>query len=207
MAARRRSQRVVGVAAVAPRGYCIPRAFSARPAMQRSKSARFFSLSDEESVDPRVLVYDSSTVYSVHAEPRTRVKQAAVVAASSRSSRAESDIFCRIARAVSVPRSPRRARLSSALSSKLGPIAMTSPVAFICVPSVRSGVAEFIERPFREFDDDVVERRLEAGAGLAGDVVFDLVERVAERDLRRDLGDRVAGRLARRAPRNATRAG
>ena len=54
---------------------------------------------------------------------------------------------------------------------------------------------EFVKRPLGEFHDDVVERRLKAGAGLAGDVVSDLVERVSEGDLGRDLCDRVAGRL------------
>ena len=54
---------------------------------------------------------------------------------------------------------------------------------------------ELVERPLGEFHDDVVQRRLKAGAGLAGDVVLDLIERVSEGDLRRDLCDRVAGRL------------
>ena len=54
---------------------------------------------------------------------------------------------------------------------------------------------ELVERPFRELDDDVVDRRLEARAGLARDVVAYLVERVAEGYLGRDLGYRVAGRL------------
>ena len=47
----------------------------------------------------------------------------------------------------------------------------------------------------RELDDTVVEGRLEAGFGLAGDGVRDLVQSVADRDLGRNLCDRVAGRL------------
>ena len=54
---------------------------------------------------------------------------------------------------------------------------------------------KLVKRPLGELHDDVVQRGLEAGAGLAGDVVLDLIERVAEGDLRRDLRDRVAGRL------------
>ena len=65
---------------------------------------------------------------------------------------------------------------------------------------------ELVKRPLGELHDDVVERRLKAGAGLAGDVVLDLIERVAEGDLRRDLCDRVAGRL-RRERRRARHAG
>ena len=56
---------------------------------------------------------------------------------------------------------------------------------------------ELVERPLGEFHDDVVERRLKAGAGLAGDVILNFIERIAEGDLRRDLCDRVAGRLRR----------
>ena len=54
---------------------------------------------------------------------------------------------------------------------------------------------ELVKRPLGELHDDVVERRLKAGAGLAGDVILNFIERVAEGDLRRDLCDRVAGRL------------
>ena len=56
-------------------------------------------------------------------------------------------------------------------------------------------VDELVERPARELDDTVVEGRLEAGLGLAGDGVRDLVQTVADRDLCRYLCDRVAGRL------------
>ena len=65
---------------------------------------------------------------------------------------------------------------------------------------------KLVKRPLGELDDDVVQRGLEAGAGLAGDVVLDLIERVAEGDLRRDLCDWVAGRL-RRERRRARHAG
>ncbi len=54
---------------------------------------------------------------------------------------------------------------------------------------------EFVERKTRELDDAVVERRLEARVGLAGDGVFDLVQRIAEGNLGCDLCDRIAGCL------------
>ena len=57
------------------------------------------------------------------------------------------------------------------------------------------GVDELIEGPLRVLDHDVVQRRLEAGTGLTGNVVGDLVQRVADGDLRRHLGDGVAGGL------------
>ena len=57
------------------------------------------------------------------------------------------------------------------------------------------GARELLEREARELDDDVVERRLEAGRRRLRQVVRDLVERVADRELRGDLRDRVAGRL------------
>ena len=56
-------------------------------------------------------------------------------------------------------------------------------------------VRELVEGPLRELDDDVVEGRLEAGTGLARDVVFDLIEVVPEGDLGRDLRDGVTGGL------------
>ena len=57
------------------------------------------------------------------------------------------------------------------------------------------GVDELIKGPLRVLDHDVVQRRLEAGAGLAGDVVGDLIQRVADGDFGRHLGDGVAGGL------------
>ena len=54
------------------------------------------------------------------------------------------------------------------------------------------GVDELIKGPLRVLDHDVVQRRLEAGAGLAGDVVGDLVQRVANGDLGGHLGDGIA---------------
>ena len=59
------------------------------------------------------------------------------------------------------------------------------------------GAGELLEGEARELDDHVVESRLEAGRGGAGEVVRDLVQRVADRELRGDLGDRIAGRLRR----------
>ena len=56
---------------------------------------------------------------------------------------------------------------------------------------------ELLEREARDLDDDVVERRLEAGRRRAREVVRDLVQCVADRELRRDLRDRVARRLRR----------
>ena len=69
----------------------------------------------------------------------------------------------------------------------------------------RLRAGELLERPARDLDHRVVERRLEGGEGLAGDVVGDLVERVADGEQRGDLGDREAGRLRgqRRAARHA----
>src|SRR6516225_7158664 len=59
----------------------------------------------------------------------------------------------------------------------------------------RIGVGELLERPARNFGDDVVDRRLEAGRRLAGDVVLELVKAVADGELGGDLGDREAGRF------------
>ena len=57
------------------------------------------------------------------------------------------------------------------------------------------GVNELIKRPAREFQHDVVDRRLGAGVGLPGHAVDDFIERVAQRDAGRHLGNRVARRL------------
>ncbi len=54
---------------------------------------------------------------------------------------------------------------------------------------------ELLEREARDLDDDVVQRRLEARRGGAGDVVGDLVEGVADGQARGDLGDGEPGRL------------
>ena len=56
---------------------------------------------------------------------------------------------------------------------------------------------KFIKRPLRELDHHIIQRGFKAGAGLAGDFVFDFIQRIAERDARGDLGDGIAGRLAR----------
>ena len=66
------------------------------------------------------------------------------------------------------------------------------------------GAGELLEREPRRLDDDVVQRRLEAGRGFLGDVVDDLVEGVADGQLGGDLGDREAGglRRQRRRPRH-----
>ena len=54
---------------------------------------------------------------------------------------------------------------------------------------------KLVKRPFRELDDNVVKRRLEASAGLSRDIVPDLVESIAESDLCRNLSDRIARSL------------
>ena len=84
-------------------------------------------------------------------------------------------------------------------------MAITSPTDFIEVPRVVRGLGELLEGPARDLDHRVVERRLEGGEGLAGDVVGDLVEGVADGEQGGDLGDREAGRLGgqRRAARDA----
>src|SRR5699024_8368260 len=67
-------------------------------------------------------------------------------------------------------------------------------------------VAELLVGPSRDFGHDVVDRRLEGGGRLAGDLVVDLVETLAERDLRRDACDGIARRLGgeRRRARDAS---
>jgi hypothetical protein len=57
------------------------------------------------------------------------------------------------------------------------------------------GLGKFFKRPARELRDDIVDRWLEAGQRLAGNVVRDFVEPVAHRQLGGDLGDRETGRL------------
>ena len=56
---------------------------------------------------------------------------------------------------------------------------------------------ELLEVEARRLHGDVVESRLEGGAGDARDVVRQLVERVADSEQRRKLRDREAGRLRR----------
>ena len=65
----------------------------------------------------------------------------------------------------------------------------------------REGIArplELLEGEARDLDHAIVERGFEAGRGLLGDVVGDLVERVAHGQKRRRLGDREARRLGRK---------
>jgi hypothetical protein len=57
------------------------------------------------------------------------------------------------------------------------------------------GLGEFLEGPAGDLDHAVVDGGLEGGVGLAGDVVFDLVEGVADGQLGGDLGDGEAGGL------------
>ena len=58
-----------------------------------------------------------------------------------------------------------------------------------------AGIGKLIKGPLRHFDHDIVQRRLKAGAGLAGDVIFDFVQRVTQRDFCGDLGNGIAGGL------------
>ena len=90
-------------------------------------------------------------------------------------------------------------------SVKVRPMAIASPTDFMCVVSVGSAPRELLEGEPRHLDDDVVERRLEGGRRLPGDVVGDLVEGVADGQLGGDLGDREAGGLRgqRRGARDA----
>ena len=53
-------------------------------------------------------------------------------------------------------------------------------------------VDELVEGPLGHLSHNVVDGRLEAGAGLAGEGVHDLIQRVADGDLRRALGDGIA---------------
>ena len=67
------------------------------------------------------------------------------------------------------------------------------------------GVNELIKRPFGVFDDHIVQRRLKAGAGFAGHIVGDLVQRVAQGNLGCHLGDGIAGSLGASAEERDTR--
>ena len=58
-----------------------------------------------------------------------------------------------------------------------------------------AGVGKLVEGPLGHLHHDVVDGRLKAGAGLAGDVIFDLVQGVAQGDLGGDLGNGIAGGL------------
>ena len=63
-------------------------------------------------------------------------------------------------------------------------------------PQGAACVGKFVEGPLGEFHHHVIQSGLEAGASLAGDVIFDLVQGVAQSDLRCDLGDGIARGLA-----------
>ncbi len=85
-------------------------------------------------------------------------------------------------------------RTHSKASLKVRPMAMASPTLFIEVPRRGVGVGELLEGEAGPFDDDVIDGRLEGGAGQ-GDVVAQLVEAVTDGELGGDLGDGVAGGL------------
>ena len=57
------------------------------------------------------------------------------------------------------------------------------------------GLGKLLEGEARDLDHAVVDGRLEAGGGLARDVVGYLVQGVADGELGRELGDRESGRL------------
>ena len=56
---------------------------------------------------------------------------------------------------------------------------------------VTLSVNELIERPLRQLNYNVVERRLEAGICLACNGILDLIKGIADSDLSCDLGDRI----------------
>ncbi len=90
-------------------------------------------------------------------------------------------------------------------SLKVRPMDIASPTAFIEVLRVGSAVGKLLEGEAGDLEDAVVDRRLEEGRGLSGDLVHDLVEREAHGQLRRHAGDGEAGRLGGqgRTPREA----
>ena len=57
------------------------------------------------------------------------------------------------------------------------------------------GPGEFLEGKAGDLGDDIVDGRLEAGGGHAGDVVVQLVQRIADGQFCGDFGDRKAGGL------------
>src|SRR5947207_2370321 len=61
----------------------------------------------------------------------------------------------------------------------------------------RIGLREFLEGKPRNFGDDVINRRLEAGRGFARDIVPDFVEQVADREFGGDFRDGKARGLGR----------
>ncbi|MNT13367.1 hypothetical protein D3C72_1483360 [compost metagenome] len=54
------------------------------------------------------------------------------------------------------------------------------------------GTDEFVERPTRDFADDIIQCWFEAGISLAGYRVDDFIQRVTQRDLGGHFGNRVA---------------
>ena len=65
-------------------------------------------------------------------------------------------------------------------SSKLRPIAMTSPTDFISEPIFLETRPNFLRSPAWDLDDDVVEGRLETGRCGLGDGIRELGKRAAE---------------------------
>ena len=90
-------------------------------------------------------------------------------------------------------------------SGNVRPSPSASPTARISVPSSARRARELREVEARRLHRDVVERGLERGRRLAGDVVRQLVERVADGEQRGELRDREPGRLRgeRRRARDA----
>jgi len=70
------------------------------------------------------------------------------------------------------------------LSLNVRPMLMASPT-LSSAWSASVGLREFLEREPRHLHHHVVNRRLEARGGLAGDVVFDFVEQITDSELRR----------------------
>ena len=82
-------------------------------------------------------------------------------------------------------------------------MAITSPTDFMLEPNSRETPLNLPRSPARDFANDVVERRFEAGGRALGDVVFQLVQAVSEAQFRRDEGQRITGRFGRQRRRTA----
>ena len=167
----------------------------------RSKSHDVLQLVQEERVDARpartafrASRHAASAAISAHSRwslgSRIRRSRSAADQAGSSHSRSR------------LRTSSERTAFCSAASNERS-MAIASPVDFICVPRRAVAVRELVERPARDLDHQIVERRLERGRRALGDGVGDLVQALADGDLGRDAGDRIAGRLGRQRRRAA----
>ena len=92
-------------------------------------------------------------------------------------------------------------------SLKVRPMDMASPTLLHGGGQLVLGARELLEGPAGDLDHAVVDGRLEAGVGLAGDVVFYLVQGVAHGQLGGDLGDGEPGGLGGQGRWSATPGG